>query len=173
MASRLVLARGAALRPTSVSGSCMARGALTTAAARARCFSQSTALGEPLSAESRRAQLEALHKDPVYLEMKKSQHKQPWMDFTSRHIGPRDEDVAEMLRVLGPGAETLDSFIAQVIPEDVMLPPQKTIQHKTYSESGIAKALKAMNKENDIKVWMSGGGYYPVEVPTVIKRNIL
>ncbi len=173
MASRLVLARGAALRPTSVSGSCMARGALTTAAARARCFSQSTALGEPLSAESRRAQLEALHKDPVYLEMKKSQHKQPWMDFTSRHIGPRDEDVAEMLRVLGPGAETLDSFIAQVIPEDVMLPPQKTIQHKTYSESGIAKAFKAMNKENDIKVWMNGGGYYPVEVPTVIKRNIL
>ncbi|POR32269.1 Glycine dehydrogenase (Decarboxylating), mitochondrial, partial [Tolypocladium paradoxum] len=141
----------------------------------ARCFSQTSRAAEPLSRESRKAQLEALRKDPVYLDMKKTraEHKEPWMDFTARHIGPRDEDVAEMLKALGPGAETLDSFIAQVIPEDVMLPPRRTIQPKTYTESGVAQVFKHMNKDNDVRVWMNGGGYYPVEIPTVIKRNVL
>lgn len=102
-----------------------------------------------------------------------AEHPEPWMDFTARHIGPRDEDVPAMLKALGPGVDTLDTFLAQVIPEDIMLPPQKTIQPTTYSEAGVAEAFKAMHSRNEIFVWMNGGGYYPVEIPGVIKRNIL
>ncbi|KOS20975.1 putative glycine dehydrogenase [Escovopsis weberi] len=103
----------------------------------------------------------------------RGEHKLPWKDFSARHIGPRDDEIHEMLKTLGPGAETLDGFISQVIPADVMDPPKKTVSSRVYSESGIAKAFKAINADNDIKTWMNGGGYYPVDVPPVIKRNVL
>lgn len=102
-----------------------------------------------------------------------AEHPEPWMDFTARHIGPRDEDIPAMLERLGPSVDSLDTFVAQVIPEDIMLPPEKTIQPKTYSESGVAEAFRFMHAQNEIHTWMNGGGYYPVEIPAVIKRNIL
>jgi glycine dehydrogenase len=135
----------------------------------ARSFSQTARVA------SSRAQLDSVRKDPAYVEMQKTgaENPEPWMDFSARHIGPRDEDIPVMLQRLGSGVESLDAFVAQVIPEDIMLPPQKTIQPKTYSESGVAELFKAMNAQNEIHTWMNGGGYYPVEIPGVIKRNIL
>ncbi|PHH70637.1 hypothetical protein CDD80_5879 [Ophiocordyceps camponoti-rufipedis] len=93
--------------------------------------------------------------------------------FGYRHIGPRQEDEAEMLKALGPGAETLNSFVKQVIPEDVMLPPDKTIVGRQLSEEGVKREFERMQLANDRKIWMNGGGYYSVEVPPVIKRNLL
>ncbi|KAG8422181.1 glycine decarboxylase subunit P [Metarhizium acridum] len=179
MASRLAL-RGAPLRsstavvsragPSTASASfvAVARAPVARFAA-ARCFSQTSRVA------SSKAQLDSIRKDPAYLDMQKTsdENPEPWMDFTARHIGPRDEDIPSMLKQLGSGVESLEAFVAQVIPEDIMLPPQKTIQPKTYSESGVAELFKAMHAQNEIHTWMNGGGYYPVEIPGVIKRNIL
>lgn len=180
MASRLALTRGAPLRS---SAAAVSRAAMPTSfAARAplarsiaaRSFS-STVKAASVASGARKAQLEALHKDPAYVDMQKTsaENPEPWMDFTARHIGPRDEDIAAMLKTLGPGVDSLDTFIDQVIPKDIQQPPEKTIQPKTYSESGVAEAFKAMHSQNEIHTWMNGGGYYPVEIPGVIKRNVL
>lgn len=184
MASRLALARGAPLRPCAwassrvcISGTLTPHGALSS---RTLSYTSKVAAGAYDSARrdhshARKAHADTLHNDPNYVEMKeiRAKNKLPWKDFSARHIGPRDEEIAEMLKVLGSGAETLDTFISQVIPADVLLPPKKTIQARTYSESGVARAFKSMNQQNDIRTWMNGGGYYPVEIPTVIKRNVL
>ena len=38
-------------------------------------------------------------------------------DFVRRHIGPRDHDIARMLRVVG--ASSLDALIDEAIPADI------------------------------------------------------
>lgn len=78
-----------------------------------------------------------------------------------------------MLKQLGPGAETLDKFVSQVIPPNVMLPPTEPIQTKVFTEEGVAQQFKDMASLNEKVTYLNGGGYYPVEIPAVIKRNIL
>ncbi|KAK8929356.1 putative glycine dehydrogenase (decarboxylating), mitochondrial [Metarhizium anisopliae] len=130
--SRAALPAAASSSTTSASFVAGARAPVARFAA-ARCFSQTSRVA------SSKAQLDSIRKDPAYLDMQKTsdEHPEPWMDFTARHIGPRDEDIPAMLKQLGSGVESLEAFVAQVIPEDIMLPPQKTIQPKTYSESGV------------------------------------
>ncbi|PFH58506.1 hypothetical protein XA68_13591 [Ophiocordyceps unilateralis] len=112
---------------------------------------------------------------PMRVHMRTAAVKQrrPWKNFGYRHIGPRDEHVDEMLKALGPGAETMDLFISQVVPQAVMLPPEKTIVTRKFSEYGIAREYHRLQACNERMLWMNGGGYYMVHVPPVIRRNIL
>ena len=41
-------------------------------------------------------------------------------DFLARHIGPREEDIDEMLSTIG--VDSLDELIHQTIPSDIRLP---------------------------------------------------
>ncbi|KJZ72518.1 hypothetical protein HIM_08042 [Hirsutella minnesotensis 3608] len=111
----------------------------------------------------------------VFEKMREATNKEPpkWKNFQIRHIGPRDGDVPAMLKALGSGAEDMESFISQVIPDDVRLPPKKPIQARVLSEYSIGKNFEKTHAENRIQFWMNGGGFYPVETPGVIKRNIL
>ncbi|KAK3186125.1 glycine decarboxylase subunit P [Lecanicillium sp. MT-2017a] len=165
MASRMAISRGAGLRGL------VARPA--PALARARGAAASVTVARCLTTTSARAATSSDAKTTQYKAMKKveAENPQPWMDFVARHIGPRDSDLDAMLKTVG--AKSLDDFINQVVPKDVLLPPQKTIQPVTLSEAGVAKEFKDMTAPNAVKTWMNGGGYYPVEVPTVIKRNVL
>ncbi|KAF7547659.1 hypothetical protein G7046_g8937 [Stylonectria norvegica] len=122
------------------------------------------------------AALDAMKNDPLYIDAAQSGNSldpKPWKEFQSRHIGPRDEDLQEMLKLLGPGAETLDNFIAQVIPEDVMLPPTKPIQDKYFDEHTGASYFRKAMSQNRFRLAMNGGGYYMATPPAVISRNIL
>lgn len=104
-----------------------------------------------------------------------------WENFPRRHIGPRDDDIPAMLKELGSGAETMEDFLNQVIPEDVRLPPFEELTDSPFSESRFADMFERLAKENgqinDGKrvplIPMQGGGYYPIETPPVIRRNIL
>ncbi|KAG6107729.1 hypothetical protein E4U14_004043 [Claviceps sp. LM454 group G7] len=173
MASRLALARGAPLRP---SVAFVGRASISRAVA-ARWASQRTRAA-PVAPykETHRNPFDEFRQDPAFGDMRKknAEASLPWEDFPSRHIGPRDEDIAAMLKQMDSGVDTLDAFVAQVIPEDIMLPPQEKIQSlpKQYSEAGITKAFKSMHGKNVIYTWMNGGGYYPVQTPPVIKRNV-
>ncbi|KAG6268263.1 hypothetical protein E4U48_004768 [Claviceps purpurea] len=174
MALRLALARGAPLRPSAAL--LVSRAAISRAVA-ARWASQKTRAAPvaPLNGPHRNP-FDEFRQDPAFgdMRMKNAEASLPWEDFPTRHIGPRDEDIAAMLKQMNSGVDTLDAFVAQVIPEDIMLPPQEKIQSlpKQYSETGITKTFKSMHGKNIIYTWMNGGGYYPTQTPPVIKRNV-
>lgn len=96
-----------------------------------------------------------------------------WKQFPLRHIGPRDEEIPKMLKELGAGAESMEAFLDQVIPKDVQLPPKSTIVDGAWDESSFTKMFDSLSQANAQQVAMNGGGYYPVETPPVIRRNIL
>ncbi len=90
--------------------------------------------------------------------------------FASRHIGPRPDDVREMVATLG--YDSLDELIDAVVPEDIRLrrplalPPGR-------SEREVLQALRGMAAANQVFRSFIGMGYYPCFTPPVIQRNVL
>ncbi len=90
--------------------------------------------------------------------------------FAYRHIGPRREDVAAMLDVLG--YETLDQFIDAVVPEEIRLrrplalPPGR-------SEREVLQALRGLAGMNRVFRSYIGMGYAGCFTPQVVQRNVL
>lgn len=169
MASRQVLVRTRGLSSTSLAGT---RTVLPTRISSKPCVGAVSFHGHLArrwnsdAPKSAKPQKEKVRPEPV-------DDLKGWTRFSQRHIGPRDNDIKDMLKTLGPGAETMDGFISQVIPEDVMLPPKTKIQDKAFTETVATNAFNALFDLNSSKVWMNGGGYYSVTTPPVIKRNIL
>jgi glycine dehydrogenase len=90
--------------------------------------------------------------------------------FAYRHIGPRREDVADMLGELG--YDSLDSFIDAVVPEDIRLrrplalPPGR-------SEREVLQALRGLAGMNTVFRSYIGMGYAGTFTPQVVQRNVL
>ena len=90
-------------------------------------------------------------------------------DFQGRHIGPTDDEMAEMLSVVG--VADMDELIDRTVPDDVRqrdpldlprLGPRQT----DYDE------LKAMARANRRVTSMIGMGYHQTITPAVIRRNV-
>lgn len=108
--------------------------------------------------------------------------------FPRRHIGPDDASAEEMLKVLDPPVKSLDDFVAQVIPPDILstrklfpksrheqgVEPTEAAVTEALSESEVLSMVDALQRD-EIKVGKSfiGAGYYGTLVPEVIKRNVL
>jgi len=91
-------------------------------------------------------------------------------DFIRRHIGPGDEQIADMLGVLG--LESLDDLIDKVVPESIITgDPLDIGADKT--ERGTLSYLRRMSERNRVFVSMIGMGYYGAKMPSVILRNVL
>lgn len=112
---------------------------------------------------------------------------QPLDTFPRRHIGPSPDAAAEMLAVLDPPVASLDAFVKQVLPEDILSKKDLKVSepHADISlyrssvqgglgETDMLKLLDTYRKEIDIsgKTYI-GTGYYPTIVPPVIQRNVL
>ncbi|KAF4188021.1 hypothetical protein CNMCM7927_002898 [Aspergillus lentulus] len=112
---------------------------------------------------------------------------QPLDTFPRRHIGPSPEAAQEMLAALDPPVASLDEFVKQVLPADILskkdlavTPPSAAINlprssvHGGLGETDMLKLLETYRKQIDIsgKTYL-GTGYYPTIVPPVILRNIL
>ena len=100
------------------------------------------------------------------------------MNFASRHIGPRPEDIEQMLETLGYTSMT--DFIEDVVPADIRLssPLSLDIDGKNAPEQGLSEyevldALKHLASQNRVYRSYIGMGYYNCFVPPVIQRNIL
>jgi glycine dehydrogenase len=94
--------------------------------------------------------------------------------FARRHIGPRDGEVAEMLRVIG--VDSLDALIDATVPESIRNRERLELSGLSGSPPGefeVIARLRALAAENEIYRSCAGMGYSDTIVPPVIQRNIL
>ena len=82
--------------------------------------------------------------------------------FTSRHIGPRPQDIEEMVQTLG--YDSLDSFIDAVVPDDIRLRRPLALP-KGKSEREVLRALRSLAGQNQIFRSYLGMGYYGTFTP--------
>ncbi|HVU53244.1 MAG TPA: aminomethyl-transferring glycine dehydrogenase [Polyangia bacterium] len=90
--------------------------------------------------------------------------------FPSRHIGPDDADVAEMLATLG--LPSLDALVAETVPADIRLAADLKLP-PAVTEAEVLAELRALSERNQI--WRSylGLGYSDCVTPPVVLRNII
>lgn len=91
--------------------------------------------------------------------------------FIGRHIGPREEEKQEMIRVVG--FQSLAEMIAATVPASIRSSEPLSLS-KPLTESQLIQKLQSIAAKNDWD-WRSfiGMGYYQCHTPTVIVRNVL
>ncbi len=91
-------------------------------------------------------------------------------NFSIRHIGPRDEDIKEMLNAIG--SSSVDQLIDETIPESIRLKNGLTLDD-AMSEQEYLQHINELGKKNKVFKSYIGLGYHPTVLPPVIQRNIL
>lgn len=91
-------------------------------------------------------------------------------EFVSRHNGPRDTEIALMLKKIG--VESLDELIDKTVPTNIRLHSDLDLP-VSMSEYEYLKELRKTASKNKVFRTYIGQGYYNTIVPSVIKRNIL
>ncbi len=91
-------------------------------------------------------------------------------DFVSRHIGPNDEEIAEMLETVG--ASSLDELMGQTIPPDIRMAGDLALPH-AVPEHHLIRELRTIAAKNQNARSYIGMGYAGTVTPGVIQRNIL
>jgi glycine dehydrogenase len=90
--------------------------------------------------------------------------------FVHRHIGPRPDDVAQMLRTLGQ--PSLEALMRATIPDSIRLEGGLDIG-PPRGEAEMLGRLRATIGRNSARRSLLGQGYHGCLVPTVVQRNIL
>lgn len=90
--------------------------------------------------------------------------------FVDRHIGPRDQEIDEMLKVVG--VSSLDELVDQTLPQDIRLSAPLNLP-EPISESDFLAKMKKLASKNKLYKSYIGMGYYGTFTPSVILRNIL
>lgn len=91
-------------------------------------------------------------------------------DFINRHNGPREDEIAKMLDVIG--VQDLDTLIDQTVPQRIRLPKPLNLPDG-MNEWEYLSHLKELGAKNKLYKSYIGLGYYPSITPGVIQRNIL
>ena len=105
------------------------------------------------------------HYSPITPELIEAQAQ-----FVSRHIGPRDTDIDEMLKTLG--VSDMEAFVSQVVPSDIRLDglldlPAARTEYKLWHD------LRQIAEKNKLFRSCIGMGYVGTITPGVILRNVL
>ena len=90
-------------------------------------------------------------------------------EFIRRHIGPSEDDIKEMLKMVG--ADSLDDLMKKTVPENILLKDELKIGDPT-SEHESLKQLKTIGEKNKVYTNYIGMGYSNTYMPNVIVRNI-
>ena len=101
--------------------------------------------------------------------MKQVPFLDPLDTFAPRHIGPRGDDVAAMLKAVG--AESLDTLIDEAIPASIRLDGPLDLP-AAESESAYLSRLKTIAKKNKVFRSFIGLGYSDTLTPSVIRRCV-
>ena len=90
--------------------------------------------------------------------------------FSDRHIGPRANDIIEMLKEVN--ASSLNQLIDETIPKKIHLRREMNLP-EAFSESRFVEHMQAVAKKNKNYRSYIGMGYFNTILPGVIQRNIL
>ncbi|TJZ62185.1 aminomethyl-transferring glycine dehydrogenase [Sphingobacterium olei] len=90
--------------------------------------------------------------------------------FEDRHNGPRAEEAKEMLAFLD--VDSLDQLIEQTVPSQIRAKNQLNLP-SALSEVAYLEKVKQIAEKNKVFKSFIGQGYYDVNVPGVIQRNVL
>lgn len=102
--------------------------------------------------------------------------------FARRHIGPDDADTQKMLQALSPPVDSLEAFVEQVIPADILTRSKMDLnqpgnefnaQNKAISETALVTWFNKCAKKNIPMHSLIGAGYHETITPAVIQRNVL
>ncbi len=91
------------------------------------------------------------------------------LSFTDRHIGPRDSQIEEMLKVLN--VQTLDELTKQTVPSDILLDKELDLTPAVSENQYLANLKKMVSKNKPFRS-LIGMGNYGTGVLPVITRNI-
>lgn len=89
--------------------------------------------------------------------------------FSSRHIGPRGEEIKSMLKEIN--ASSIDQLIDETIPASIRLKNELALP-EALSEYQYIRQLKQTAAKNKLFKSYIGLGYYDCITPAVIQRNI-
>src|SRR5690554_3049834 len=89
--------------------------------------------------------------------------------FENRHISTRQKDLPEMLRTIG--VSSIDELIDKTVPEQIRL-KEKLNLPAALSEADYLKKMEQVASKNTVFKSYIGQGYYDVNTPTVILRNV-
>ncbi len=90
--------------------------------------------------------------------------------FAARHLGLSDENIAQMLAVLG--FETLEGLISAAVPAGIRLSEPLAVA-SALSETAALEKIAVIAHQNQVYRSYIGLGYYRCITPAVIQRNIL
>lgn len=90
-------------------------------------------------------------------------------DFSRRHIGIKNADKEEMLKVIG--VDTLDQLIDKTVPAGIRMSGKLNIPD-SLSEYEYLRLVKSIAAKNKVFRNYIGQGYYDTITPSVILRNI-
>lgn len=90
--------------------------------------------------------------------------------FASRHNGPRDNELPQMLKVIG--VNTLDELINKTVPTSIMLEKPLRLP-EAMSEFEYLNHIRSLGKKNKMFRSFIGQGYYGVDPLSVVIRNVL
>ncbi|NVK21927.1 MAG: aminomethyl-transferring glycine dehydrogenase [Kangiellaceae bacterium] len=91
-------------------------------------------------------------------------------DFIRRHLGPRENEISEMLAELG--LDSLDDLIEKAVPHKIQIDKPLAVD-SSRSEAETLDYLKSLASKNLVAKSYIGMGYYDTVTPTVILRNVL
>jgi glycine dehydrogenase len=103
-------------------------------------------------------------------------HQSPLTDvsasapFAGRHIGPRDDEIARMLDVVG--APSLDALVDDAVPAGIRSVDGLDLPAAATEISALDE-LRALARRNQRQVQMIGLGYYDTITPPVVVRRVL
>ena len=90
--------------------------------------------------------------------------------FVSRHIGPREEEIEEMLKVLG--VDSIEKLISQTVPDDIRIKNPLKLAEGLTERQYYRKIMNLASKNKVFNTYI-GMGYYDTITPAVILRNVL
>lgn len=90
-------------------------------------------------------------------------------DFPSRHLGPSEEEIKDMLSAIK--VDSVEELITKTIPASIRLNEDLDLP-EAVSEFEYLRELKAIASKNKVYRSYIGQGYYNTITPSVILRNI-
>ena len=90
--------------------------------------------------------------------------------FVDRHVGPRGEEIDQLLSTVGVGS--LAELVDRAVPAAIRMDGELELP-EALSEAEVLTALRGIADQNTPGRPMIGQGFYRTDTPAVIQRNLL